>query len=198
MADPGVAALQEPSPAPAPRRDLGTAALVLAGVLALLALAGPVATTRSTDGTGSATATSGWFGDLVSTDGTGTRTVTSGAVPAFGWAVVAGTALLVVAVVLRLRSGRAPAAAVLAAGWLAASGVLVGLHTAARAARLRDVLAQVVPGEVGLSGSSGPWLLVAAGVVSAVAALAPPRAARARRVPPAPLTVWQPVPRDPP
>jgi hypothetical protein len=182
-----------PTPEPAARRDLGTGAIVLAAVLALLALASPVATTRSADGTGSATATSGWFGDLVSTDGTGARTVSAGAVPAFGWVVLAGVVLLGVAVALRLRVGRSPATAVLAAGWLVATGVLVVLHTAARAARLRDVLIEVVPGQVVLTGSAGPWLLVASGVLAAVAALAPRRTPRPARVPPPPLAVWQPV-----
>lgn len=194
MADAGTST--PPEPAPARRSDLGTAALVVSAVLALLALVGPVATTRSTDGAGRATTTSGWFGDLVSTDGAGTRTVTAGAVPAFGWGVLAGVALLVVAVVLRLRAGRAPATAVLAAGWLAASGVLVVLHTAARAARLRDVLAQVVPGQVSLTGSGGPWLLVAAGAVAAGAAVAPRRTRRPRRTPVPPLSVWTPVTGD--
>lgn len=188
MSDPAT-----PTPEPAARRDLGTGAIVLAAVLVLLALASPVATTRSTDGTGSATATSGWFGDLVSTDGTGARTVSAGAVPAFGWVLLAGVVLLGVAVALRLRVGRSPATAVLAAGWLVATGVLVVLHTAARAARLRDVLVEVVPGRVVLTGSAGPWLLVASGVLAAVAALAPRRTPRPTRVPPPPLALWQPV-----
>jgi hypothetical protein len=182
-----------PTSAPAARRDLGSGGIVLAAVLALLALASPVATTRSTDGTGSATATSGWFGDLVSTDGAGARTVSAGAVPAFGWVVVAGVVLLGVALALRLSAGRSAATAVLAAGWLAATGVLVVLHTAARAARLRDVLTEVVPGQVALTGSAGPWLLVASGALAAVAALAPRRTSRPARVAPPPLAVWQPV-----
>lgn len=176
--------------------DLGSGALVLAVSLDLLALAGPVATTRSTNGTGTGTATSGWFGSLVGTDGAGVRTATAGAVPAFGWAALAGVALLLAAGVLRLRTGRAPTLTVLAAGWLVATGVLVALHTAARAERLRDVLARVVPGQVGLTGSAGPWLLMAAGVVAGAAALAPRRTRRPPRVPPPPLAVWDPLAGD--
>ena len=176
---------------PARRRDLGTGALVLAVALGLLALAGPVATTRFTNGAGRGTATSDWFGSLVSTDGAGVPTVTAGANPAFGWAVLVGMALLLAAGVRRLRTGRAPSLTMLAAGWLIATGVLVALHTAARAERLRDVLARVVPGQVELTGSAGPWLLVAAGMVAGAAALAPRRARRPPRVPPPPLAVWE-------
>ena len=176
---------------PARRRDLGTGTLVLAVALGLLALAGPVATTRFTDGTGRGTATSGWFGSLVSTDGAGVPTVTAGATPAFGWAALVGVALLLGAGVLRLRTGRAPSLTMVAAGWLIATGVLVALHTAARAERLRDVLARVVPGQVELTGSAAPWLLVAAGVAAGAAALAPRRPRRPPRVPPPPLAVWE-------
>lgn len=190
-----------PEPAadpPARRRDLGTGALVLAAALNLLALAGPVATTRFTNGAGRGIATSDWFGSLVSTGGAGVLTVTAGANPAFGWAVLVGMALLAAAGVRRLQTGRAPALTLLAAGWLIATGVLVTLHTAARAERLRDVLARVVPGQVELTGSAGPWLLVAAGLLAAAAALAPRRARRPPRLPPPPLIGWGSTAVDPP
>lgn len=176
---------------PARRRDLGTGGLVLAVALDLVALAGPVATTRFTNGAGRGTTTSDWFGSLVSTNGAGAPTVTAGANPAFGWAALLGMALLLAAGVRRRRTGRAPSLTMVAAGWLIATGVLVALHTAARAERLRDVLARVVPGQVELTGSAGPWLLVAAGMVAGVAALAPRRARRPPRVPPPPLAVWE-------
>ena len=176
---------------PARRRDLGTGALVLAVALALLALAGPVATTRFTNGAGRGTTTSDWFGSLVSTDGAGVPTATAGASPAFGWAALVGMALLLAAGVRRLRTGRAPSLTMLAAAWLIATGVLVAVHTAARAERLRDVLARVVPGQLELTGSAGPWLLVAAGMVAGAAALAPHCARRPPRVPPPPLAVWE-------
>jgi len=163
------------------RRDLGAVALVLAAVLAVLALLRPVSRTTTSDLRGTAISDSGWFGDLVTIDSGGVSTVVSAAVPAFGWAVLGGVLLLAAAGVQRWRTGSASATTSAAAGWMMATGVLVALHTAARAQRVQDILGGVVAGELTLVASAGPWLLVASGGVAALGAAAPPREAWVRR-----------------
>jgi len=155
------------------RRDLGAVALVLAAVLAVLALLRPVSRTTTSDLRGTAISDSGWFGDLVTIESGGVSTVVSAAVPAFGWAVLGGVLLLAAAGVQRWRTG--------SASWLMATGVLVALHTAARAQHVQDILGGVVAGELTLVASAGPWLLVASGGVAALGAAAPPREAWVRR-----------------
>lgn len=175
------------------RRDLGSATLVVALVLTLLALAQPVATTTVRARSGSSSSSSGWFGTLTSTVAA-TTTRSTGSPPAFGWAVVAGVVALAAAVALRWRRRSSPVLAVAAGSWLLATGALVIAHTASRTQRVRDVLDEVVPAQVSLHPSAAPWLLVAAGALGVVAAFAPARPERAvpARTEPG-LVAWAPI-----
>lgn len=166
------------------RRDLGSAALVIALVLTLLALTQPVATTTVRLRSARSTSTSGWFGTLSST----------GSTPPFGWAVVVGVVALVAAALLRWRRNGSPVLAVAAGAWLLATGALVFAHTASRAQRVRDVLDEVVPAQVSLHPSAAPWLLVAAGALGVAAAFAPARQVRIKPSHPEPGVVsWTPL-----
>lgn len=175
------------------RRDLGSAAFVVALVLTLLALAQPVATTTVRARSGSSSSSSGWFGTVTSTV-TATATRNTVSTPAFGWAVVVGVVALAAAVALRWRRRSCPAMAVAAGSWLLATGGLVVAHTASRAQRVRDVLDAVVPAQVSLHPSAAPWLLVAAGTLAVVAAFAPARPGRVVPARPEPgLVPWAPI-----
>jgi len=174
------------------RRDLASVALIAAAVLALLALSRPVSRTTVTDQRGVAI---GWFGDLVLVDPAGTRSPLPGSAVAFGVGVVLGLVLVAAAGVLRWRSRSSPGLSLVTAVWLIATGVLVLAHTAARLDRARVVLAPAVAGELTVTATSGPWLVLAAGVLAAASAAARSRERRPRpaRVEAPALTEWTPA-----
>ncbi len=177
------------------RRDLGSVALVAVAVLALLALSRPVSRTTVTDQRGVAIVESGWFGDLVLVDPAGTRSPLPGSAVAFGVGVVLGLVLAAVAGVLRWRSRSSPGWSWVTAGWLITTGVLVLADTAARMDRARVILAPAVAGELTVTATTGPWLVLAAGVLAAASAAARSRERRPRpaRIEAPMLTEWTPV-----
>jgi len=179
------------------RRDLGSVALAAAAVLALLALSRPVSRTTVIDQRGVAIVESGWFGDLVLVDPVGTRSPLPGSAVAYGVGVVLGVVLglvlVAVAGVLRWRSRSSPGWSWVAAGWLITTGVLVLADTAARLDRARVILAPAVAGELTVTATSGPWLVLAAGVLAAAAARSRERRPRPARVEAPVLTEWTPV-----
>lgn len=178
-----------------PRRDLGTTALAVAVLLPLLALVQPlrVLTATSATGTPAGTSTVGWFGAV---HVAGAASSSPGSAPALGWAVLGGVVLLALAVLVRLRVGSARGPALGGGTWLLATGALVLLDGRAREARVAEVLAGLVPGEVVLRPSASPWLVVVAGALALLAVAARPRdtGPRARRSPAPGVVEWTPVP----